>query len=173
MLKPRQRKIRQLLLLSFCLMCAFFMTSQTIVINTTPSVPRGIYLRDNNVSIERGDLVLLHPPDTPFFADARKFGLVPYGLGKGAYGYLIKYVVGMEGDVVELDDKGVIINGERQPNSTRQELGFDSPCLAHRQRLGPHGCWCMTSHPKSFDSRYFGVINEAAIVATLKPLWVE
>lgn len=170
----KQKTLRYILILSACSMCALFITSQTIVINTTPSVPRGIYLRENNFcTIERGDLVLLHPPDTPFFDEAQRYGLVPYGIYEGGNGYLIKYAVGIEGDIVELNDKGVSINGELQFNSTRQELGFDSPSLAHRQRLGPHDCWCMTSHPKSFDSRYFGVINKSAIVATLKPLCVE
>lgn len=142
-----------------------------VVVNMTPSFPEGIYRKLARPAV-RGDLVLVCPPDTPFFHAARARGFVGPGLCPGGMGYLIKRLAAIGGDQVCLAFDGVTINGERLENSQRQSLWLEHMdeipwpfcgTLNNRETL------LMSPHPLSFDSRYFGIVPDTSIITPLEP----
>lgn len=141
-------------------------TASFFVINTTKSFPPGIYMKTHG-PVHRGDLVLVCPEDNEVNRYGRDHGLVSYGVCPHRYGYLIKRVVALGGDEVDISDRGVRVNGLSLRNSSRQQgipSRVDGSVELHEEAL------VMSEHPLSFDSRYFGAVSTDAICTPLKPL---
>jgi conjugative transfer signal peptidase TraF len=144
-----------------------------IRINESPSLPIGLYL----ISEKSGQLVEFCPAE-PFasLAIARAYrsrGNCPDG---GAP--LMKPEVAQAGDSVELNSRGVAVNGKLLPNSA--PLKFDTH--GHRLDHWPFGrvkvrsgeIWLISSYnPRSFDSRYLGPITKGEIQHHLIPLFTQ
>ena len=94
-------------------------TAIFLVINTTKSFPPGIYMKTHG-PVHRGDLVLVCPEDNEVNRYGRDHGFISYGVCPGRYGYLIKRIVGSEGDLVEFSGEVVRVNGIPLKNSARQ-----------------------------------------------------
>lgn len=139
---------------------------RNFVINTTESFPRGIYRKEAR-EFRKGDLVLVCPPDRPIFHEALTVGLLSSGLCPGGLGYLIKQVVAVEGDFVEISSTRVAINGEPLKNSQRQSVRLEHMEMPVRRELQEKEVVLMSSHPLSFDSRYFGIISSDTIQTPL------
>ena len=91
---------------------------------------------------------------------------------------LLKPIVAVAGDVVELTPNTVSINGRAQSHSATVDHDSQGRPLPHlpwgRYLLGPGEMWVMsTLHPNSWDSRYFGPIRLETVIATAAPLWVH
>lgn len=143
-----------------------------LVVNTTSSFPRGVYLKTYRTPY-RGDLVLFCPPDTPLFHDAVHYRLVSSGLCPSGLGYLIKQVAAVEGDMVRISNSGVEVNGKKLENSKRQTAFRPRPLFPDMyQRLGTHEILLMSPHPLSFDSRYFGPLSDDCICTPLEPFYI-
>ena len=154
------------LLIMAALLCLF-------VVNTTPSFPRGVYLKNYRTPVQSGDLVLFCPPATPLFYDAFRYHLVSSGLCPSGLGYLIKRVAAMEGDMVRISDSGVEVNGMLLKSSERQSVFRPRPLAPDMcRRLGAHEVLLMSSHPLSFDSRYFGPLSDDCICTPLEPYYI-
>ena len=152
--------------------CAIFIlalaqvAASFFVVNTTKSFPLGLYLKTHTPA-HRGDLVLVCPEDNEISQFGRERGLISYGVCPGRYGYLIKRIVGSEGDLVEFSGEVVWVNGIPLKNSARQPSipsRMDGSVELHEEVL------VMSEHPLSFDSRYFGAVSTDAICTPLKPL---
>jgi conjugative transfer signal peptidase TraF len=94
------------------------------------------------------------------------------------YQPLLKPIVGLAGDVVELTPDTVIINGTSLTHSATVDHDSQGRPLPHlpwgRYLLAPGEVWVMsTTHPNSWDSRYFGPIRVESVIATATPLWVH
>lgn len=75
---------------------------------------------------------------------------------------LLKKVVAVGGDRVDVDAHGVRINGVQLPDSAPKRLGRDGtrlPSAAGKWVLDSGQVWVAGEHPDSFDSRYFGPID--------------
>ena len=141
-------------------------TAIFLVINTTKSFPPGIYMKTHG-PVHRGDLVLVCPEDNEVNRYGRDHGFISYGVCPGRYGYLIKRIVGSEGDLVEFSGEVVRVNGIPLKNSARQPSipsRVDGSVELHEEAL------VMSEHPLSFDGRYFGPVSADAICTPLKPL---
>lgn len=161
--------------------------------NTSQSLPYGLYqaqyrsgvsvglfdleFRERELvpmALERGDLVLLClPPEVAAQALARNY--INAGKCPGQAAPVGKYVAAVPGDVVEFSLKGVKVNGVTLPQSAalaRDGAGSDMPrpALASPAVVAPGTYWVLNSLASSFDSRYFGPVPDAAIVAHLQPL---
>lgn len=161
-------------MLKFGVICLLSIASLLclFVVNTTPSFPRGVYLKTYR-TVEKGNLVLFCPPDTPLFHDAFRYRLASSGLCPSGLGYLIKRVAAVEGDMVRISDTGVEVNGKKLENSKRQKAFRPrplSPDIYHR--LGSHEVLLMSPHPLSFDSRYFGPLSDECICTPLEPFYI-
>jgi conjugative transfer signal peptidase TraF len=136
-----------------------------IVWNASQSVPLGLYWVAKG-SVRRGDLILAElPPAARQLAADR--GYLPSGVP------LVKPVAAISDDAVCAVLSTIIINGQR----VAERLPVDS-----RGRPLPtwEGCYPLREGevfllkgdvPDSFDGRYFGPIDTAAIVGKLIPLW--
>jgi conjugative transfer signal peptidase TraF len=148
----------------------------------TDSVPPGLYRRTHAPLIQGQLIAFCLPTVTAQFGWARGYlhrvPDVPL-LRECPLGYqpLLKPIVGLAGDVVELTPDTVIINGTSLTHSATVDHDSQGRPLPHlpwgRYLLAPGEVWVMsTTHPNSWDSRYFGPIREEAVIATATPLWV-
>lgn len=139
--------------------------------NTTPSLPIGLYLKTRRPP-ERGDTVLVCPPDLPVFHTALERRFLSPGLCPSGTGPLIKVIVAETGDHVRVTSEGVAVNGSLLPGSGRQAFGL-GPVADWERDLPPSEVLLMTPHPKSFDARYFGPLGRNTIITPLHPVWVK
>ena len=84
-------------------------------------------------------------------------------------------VVAMQGDTVQVSDRGVVVNGTLLSNSS--PLGRDSdgrplprpPMTLHI--LTADEVWLVSSHSvRSYDSRYFGPVAASRVIAVIEGL---
>lgn len=135
-----------------------------IVINSTPSLPIGIY-KKRVEPIAKGCFVLFRLPNTD--SQSR-----PYARNR-----LIKEIAAMEGDRVTVSPKGVFVNGLLLRNSAQKEVDIDGVLLPRfslndYQLKSGELLTMSTFNPRSFDSRYFGPVTQNSIIAVVSPVFV-
>lgn len=134
-----------------------------IVINDTPSLPKGIYQKKNR-PVGKGCFVLFRLPTSELSSR-------PY-----ARENLIKQVAAMEGDHVRISAEGVRVNGRMLANSVplpTDRDGLPLPQLAlddYTLRAGEL-LTMSTYNPRSFDSRYFGPVRRDEVLSVIEPLF--
>lgn len=140
-------------------------------INFTRSLPVGLYALASDRPI-RGSLVEVCPPAAlARQALARRFlspGRCPAGTEP-----LLKILAGEAGDQVAVDSAGVLINGLLLDGSAPLALDrFGRPLLptSFHGRIPAGYVWLQATHPRSWDSRYFGPVPRRSITAVLRPL---
>lgn len=145
-------------------------------LNMTPSYPRGLWQMSDNPAV-RGELVIVTPPiDNDVFLWGRDQGYIARGNGPGGCAPLLKRLVAIAGDYVEVESEGLRVNGAWVPNSAR--LAFDNkghaiPCIATTGVVPPGWAWILSDYnDRSFDSRYFGPVRIEQIVSTARPLFI-
>lgn len=168
-------------LIAACLLgLAVVMSWAGIVINITPSYPRGLYTGEPlqpGRKIMVKDMVLVCPDtENPAIINALKLKIFPAGRCAGGIAPLIKTVEGVPGDYVERQTNLIRINGQTFRGSpVRHAQLFPLPVgPGYRHRLGDKEYWLMSDYnPDSFDSRYFGPITKDQIRQILQPLVTE
>jgi conjugative transfer signal peptidase TraF len=171
-LSDKARGLGRAALVGFGVVLATFQLTGTLGlrINTSPSLPMGLYIATAEPGADTAEFC---PPE-PFatFAIARGYR-GPGTCGDGA-APLLKPIVAKSGDIVELSDHGISVNGALLPNTA--PLSKDAkgrPLQAWpfgRYVVAPGTVWVASSyHAHSFDSRYFGPILAAAIRQRVKP----
>lgn len=143
-------------------------------VNTSPSIPLGLY-RVSSAPVARGACVLLCPPPTPVFALARARGYLGAGFCRGGHGYLMKQVLAMHGDRVRFAAGGVLVNGRLLADSAAlaaDPAGRPMPRIAPRQMALAAGELLLMSptRPGAFDARYFGLVPQAQVESVIVPL---
>lgn len=91
---------------------------------------------------------------------------------------LLKPIVAVAGDVVEVSPQGVAVNGRLLSNSAPRAFDTKRRPLPHwpfgDYRVAPGTVWVISSYnARSFDSRYFGPVSTSAIRARLQPVLTE
>jgi conjugative transfer signal peptidase TraF len=153
-------------------------------LNTSASLPRGLYLEIPRGWRERGpahgDLVLACAPAAGAELARRRGYLGDGPCGAGAAGgaaALGKVVLAAGGDEVAFGPGGLTVNGRAVAASRALSRDTAGRPLAHfpfgRLRLAPGEVWLFSPcHPRSYDSRYFGPVAAAAVRAWLLPVVV-
>lgn len=79
---------------------------------------------------------------------------------------VVKRVEALPGDAVDLETQGIRIQGEMRPARYPHRARLMGRALAEGSRLivPDEGLWVMGDHPRSFDSRYFGPIENRLII---------
>lgn len=113
-----------------------------LIINTTRSMPLGIYQIQKDTNISKGDLVLFEI--------------------EGKKERLIKRAVATGGDIVFINKTGIFVNGTLLENS--KIFQFDSKGRALNmypinRALNQDEIFTKGDHIQSYDSRYFGAVN--------------
>ncbi len=144
-----------------------------IRINASTSLPIGLYAESED---GYAPLIEFCPPE-PWAALAIQRGYRTAGVCADGATPLMKPIVAREGDVVEVLNTGVSVNGRLIPNSVPRSAdtrGRPMPIWPiHSQRVVAGTVWVVSSYnPRSFDSRYFGPISLRSITARLRPVIV-
>jgi len=145
-----------------------------LYINTTPSIPRGIYAADSG-PIAVGTYVLFCPPKSTVFDVALRRGYIGAGTCSGSYGYVMKKVLAAKGDVVSISERGVTVNGEALPFTVPQPEDREGRRLmastVRNEALQASQLLLMADgNAQSFDARYFGLIERAQVITVIRPL---
>ncbi len=147
-----------------------------IRVNMTNSMPRGIYFLTNARAIHVSDLVMVCLDDSlAQFALAR--GYLSVGHCGNGIEPLLKQVVALGGDWVKLETNSVMVNGNSLPHSATLSLDILNRSLPFVPRgiyiLKANQLWLYgTESAKSWDSRYFGMVDRARVVQSVKPLLI-
>lgn len=141
-------------------------------INLTPSEPLGLW---RIVPLDRaaavGDLVFICTPQTAAMMTARERGYLRSGTCPGGVAPLIKTVVAVAGQHVEIG-AGVTIDGRPVPFSDLVERDGKGRSMApYSGGVVPAGSvFLHSSFRGSFDSRYFGPLPASGIVGLAQPV---
>jgi conjugative transfer signal peptidase TraF len=144
-------------------------------VNTSKSIALGLYWTSGR-PVQRGAYVLLCPPQIGTIQEARRRGYLAAGFCPGGYGYMMKRILAMGGDIVTVDAGGVRVNGDLLPFSAPLEkdlAGRSMPRFrVNRQVLGASEVLLMSDvSGTSFDARYFGPVGRAQIRTVIVPVF--
>ena len=171
------RTTTRIMLITIC--CLAIILEAAIIygirVNTTTSYPVGVYLL-TNAPIEKGSLVIFCPRNNSTFQQARERGYIGAGFCPGGYGYMIKKLLAVKNDMVEISSIGVFVNGKLLPNSKPIATDSEGNPLPHIEAnipaLSDNSVLLMSDYnPESFDARYFGVIDKSNIISAIQPIW--
>lgn len=143
-------------------------------VNVTRSIPVGLYWT-SRAPVARNATVLVCPPPTRLFDDARRRGYVGAGFCPGNYGFLMKRVAGVAGDAVQIADEGVRVNGTLLPrsaplNADRQRRTLTRYTPARFTVPASHVLLMSDASATAFDGRYFGPVPVRQIQAVIVPV---
>jgi conjugative transfer signal peptidase TraF len=162
-----------------CVMMSVFMVyglvyAAGIRLNTTPSIPVGVY-RLTNEPLVKDAYVLFCPPPAAIFDVAKARGYLGAGYCPGGYGQLMKKILAVQDDVVSIGTDGVRVNGQLLPLSAPFKVdgaGRPLPDYKASRILGNTEVLVMSdSHSGSFDGRYFGPIQRSQIQGVIRPIF--
>lgn len=143
-------------------------------INHTGSLPMGLW-RGHAVDgpMIRGQIISFCPPDNALFQKAYQRGYLTTGSCPGGYEPLLKPVAAIAGDLVQVDAKGIAVNGRRLTNSaaaSNDREGRPMPELTGTYRVAKGTIWVVSEYSSaSFDSRYFGALPLSQILIIMQP----
>ncbi|WP_064697393.1 conjugative transfer signal peptidase TraF [Rhizobium aegyptiacum] len=141
-------------------------------VNLTPSEPLGLW---QIVSLDRpvasGDLVFVCPPVTPRFEEARRRGYLRFGLCRRWIAPLIKTVVALPGQCIDIGDQ-VMIDG--RPLGSSRVRTSDGEGRAIEPFAGgtvpSRHLFLHSSFASSYDSRYFGPVPDSGLLGLARPV---
>lgn len=137
-------------------------------VNATASMPRGIYRLAPDAP-ESGDLVSVCLEDGSFATMALKRNYLRAGACPNGLEPLLKRVAGMPGDLLEIGQDGIAINGKLWPQSRAVSRDSHGRPMPKAENFGsqtiPGGLALVLSdqHFGGFDSRYFGLVPVASL----------
>lgn len=153
---------------------SIWMRMNHIYVNTTPSLPLGLY-RIVEEPIHKGAHVAFCPPQTELFDDALARGYIGRGNCAGGYSLLLKRVLAMAGDTISIDQAGIAVNGDHLSNSAQLKADANNlPLPQYRlDALLDDAEYLLVSdlHSHSFDARYFGLITRNQIQHVVNPVF--
>ena len=139
---------------------ATLISSECFILNTTASVPRGLWLKLDSLP-KKGDFV-----QVPIDAFSSTEWVPHEYFRKNMWGKrkpFLKLVAGSHGDTVALGDNGLIlINGLPFPNSaplSHDRAGRPLRAFCLPITLASDEIWLLSESPFGFDSRYLGAAN--------------
>lgn len=141
-------------------------------INFTPSYPLGLWrIETLERPVANGDLVFVCPPATPAFAAAFERGYIRRGLCPGRFSPLIKTVVAIEGQRVDIG-ASVAIDGRLLAHSQLHAADAKGRALAPFAGgiVPPAHFFLHSDFAGSYDSRYFGPIPGTGLLGRARPV---
>jgi signal peptidase I len=132
-------------------------TKPPLILNETPSMAKGAYLRVGEVDgLKRGDIIAM-----PMNNAARNYLVKKLGYTKDTM--LIKRVVGLSGDLVCRHNSVVTINKRTLVAARSDRQGNHLQAWNGCRTLSPNQVFLLGDHPASFDSRYFGPVSRSEL----------
>lgn len=143
-----------------------------IIINTSPSMPPGIYVK-KFTPVKRGDIVAA-------CLDIRhtQLGLQHHYLKSGfacnGAEPVIKKIIAIPGDAVQLTDQYIQVNQKFYfyPTFYHDSRGTPLEIFPRGNYPAQNDYWLLgTNNPRSWDSRYWGPVPSEQIIENLYPLF--
>lgn len=137
----------------------------------TPSIPKGLYSSKtyDRTPLARGQGVCFHTPQVGWLLE--RGALTPGEI-------VCKLVLGLPGDTVEPRGNEVFICHEGQCASAGQLQTVDTqgrpvfPAFTQETTIPPGKYYLgSTYHPRSLDSRYFGLVDAENVTVRITPVW--
>lgn len=125
------------------------------IVNESPSVPKGLYVRVAASAPKTGDVVAIPQPPS-----ARSYLA---SLGMPADVKLIKRVAAAAGDTICTANGTVVLPGRVLPVRDHDRRGWTLPGWRGCRRLAPNEVFLVGDTANSFDSRYFGPVRSAQV----------
>jgi len=139
-----------------CVSMSMDQTPALALVNESPSLPRGVYVRSWRAEPRVGNTVAL---DQPPPVAAAYLG----GLGMPSEVRLIKRVAGGGGETACFENGAVTVGRHRVASFERDRRGALLPRWTGCRVLKADELFLLGDTPGSFDSRYFGPVNRSAI----------
>jgi len=150
---------------SIAAVCSVF-ARPLIIYNATDSLPHGIYRVIKQQTYERGDLIVFPVPEQVRSLVIERGWLKPES-------YLIKLVAAKTGEDMWITCGQVFVNGKPFGTVKKQDRqGLPLPSLVFNDALSPGKIAVLQRSDDSFDSRYFGMIDERDIIGRAVPIRV-
>jgi len=152
--------------LSSLFLIFFFLQTHHIKFNYTSSMPIGFYQRIPTKTIHRGDYVSVCLPDV-IVQEGLHRGYLARGSCKSGVAPVLKQVIALPGDIVELSNHSIRVNhhtyfAPRIKYDHQHQLinYFVKPGIYHTKKYWLYG----SNNPTySWDSRYFGGMGREEI----------
>ena len=144
-----------------------------IQINTTSSIPIGIYTLDRNKGILGNNKTILFCISNEYVEIAKTRGYLPVGKCKNGLSPIGKTIVASENDFVEITNDGIYVNGKLLPKTKPVPYDKNRRKLTYSKikRILNKDEFLVASLKKdSFDSRYYGIVGRKEILGVLKEL---
>jgi len=143
-----------------------------IRINTSYSLPMGVYARSTDVHAK----LIEFCPEGHAAAESSERGYRTTGVCPDGAAPLLKPIVARVGDTVVMSAGGISVNGQLLPQTAPlSQDRYGRPLRAWpsgRYSVGDGFVWVASSYNRgSYDSRYMGPIPTRLIRAQLRPVW--
>ena len=143
-------------------------------VNASASLPIGLYRTTSDTTARLVEFC----PSEPYANLSANRGYRGKGNCPDGAEPLMKPIVAVQGDLVEISLRGVYVNGGLLPNSRALPFDTKSRLLKHwpfgAYRVSPGTAWVISSfNSRSFDSRYFGPIQLSSVRSHLRRLLTE
>jgi len=135
-----------------------------IIINETPSVKKGLYLRQETIGLDKHSLIAmrLHKPAHDYLVKT---------MGYDEDIFLLKRISALPGERVCRSQSGLItMKGKSVKARSHDHLGHKLPSWQGCHVLKPGEIFILGDHPQSFDSRYFGPVKISELTGSYKEL---
>ncbi len=167
-LGPRHRRRGAVLLLTAVGACLGVLSllphHPRLVWNFTESVPIGLYSIEQTAPVK--DDLLVIAPEGRARDVLRTFGALPPGH------LLLKQLAAVPGDTVCRDNNIITINGAVAAIARpRAHDGRALPVWSGCRGVLPGEVFLLAPHPASFDSRYFGAVDDSQVVGVAHPIF--
>ncbi len=140
---------------------------QRIIVATSDSLDHRIFFKVpvDTARIKRGDYLLFHLQGAEFTPFIHK--------GLKENNILIKEVCCIPGDQLARDADGVFSCGQMKFGKAlqRDSKGNVLPIFDFNGLVPERSYFMIGTNPRSFDSRYFGLIHDDAFISKALPLW--
>ena len=174
MLKLKNIKKLKWVLFPLLFLGLLWLASLFFVINTTDSMPKGLYFKTSPTDIQRGDIVLVCLSDSKANKAIEAGYLITNNQCANGSESLVKRVIAIPDDHVTVTNTYMIINKTVYP-ATRYLLSPTGKPVIKFIKAGTYrskGYWLYgaSDFKYSWDSRYFGEVPRSGIKNILKPL---
>lgn len=148
-----------------------------VALNSTPSMPEGLYLVRGIDTPQRGDVAAVCIPTGDAARLYRERNYLPASQRCAAgIAPVLKPVAAVPGDEVRLDERGVWVNGRLLANSRVYDTDSQGRPIQHlpvgwSKRLGAGEYFMLANRiERSLDSRYYGIVQRPNLVGQAFPL---